>query len=123
MRTVGVSSPIHSHSGVAPASTALSTRLCSSSLRALKQIGQTRSSPPAAAYCSNSLARGGQPSQATASAKPSSASRTASFVRKKVTFLPLSAAAPPTRNAIITRSASSSPVARLTTTLPAMRSS
>src|SRR5215218_7430905 len=48
---------------------------------------------------------------------PGRAIRTASFVRNIATGRPRSAAAPPTRNATVTRSASSRPVARLTTTL------
>ena len=48
------SSPIHSHSGVAPASRALATNSVPSSPRELTQIGQTSSSPPPSAYCSKS---------------------------------------------------------------------
>ena len=60
-------SPIQFQSGVAPPISAFSTSAPSSSLRAWKQIGQTSSRPPLAAYCSNSRASGGQPSHATAS--------------------------------------------------------
>jgi hypothetical protein len=57
----------------------LATSPFSSSLRALKQIGQTNSSPPPSAYYSNSRGSGGHPSHATASAWPGTASLTASL--------------------------------------------
>src|SRR5690349_6061962 len=59
---------------------------------------------------------GGQPSHATPSAKPGSARRTASFVSQIATCLPAVTAAVATRNATVTRSASSRPVARLMST-------
>src|SRR6185312_4387758 len=84
--------------------------------REVTQIGQTSSSPPPSAYCSNSRSIGGQPSHATPCALPGTARWTASLVRNIATCLPFCVAACPTRNAIITRSPSSRPVARLIST-------
>src|SRR2546430_14235823 len=64
--------------------------------------------------------RGGQPSQATPTATPSRARRTASLVRNMSVGRPASAAPTATRNATVTFSVSSSPVVRLMTALPAM---
>src|SRR5687767_4312303 len=63
-------------------------------------------------------ASGGHPSHATATATPSSASRTASLVRNIRVGRPDSAAPTATRKATVTFSVSSSPVVRLTTALP-----
>src|SRR6266550_7392388 len=60
---------------------------------------------------------GGQPSQATPTATPSSASRTASLVRNMSVGRPASAAPTATRNATVTFSESSSPVVKLMTVL------
>src|SRR2546423_15097040 len=64
--------------------------------------------------------RGGQPSHATPTATPSSASRTASLVRNMSVGRPASAAPTATRKATVTFSVSSSPVLRLMTALLAM---
>src|SRR2546427_1483085 len=100
---------------------ALATRLLSSMPRELPQNGQARSSHPFSANCSKICGSGGQPSQPIPTATPGVARRTASLVRNIATCFPWSSAAPPTRKATVTRSGSSRPVARLTTTLcPAM---
>jgi hypothetical protein len=85
---------------------------------ALKQIGQTRNVPPAFTYRSTRSGSGGQPAQATPVATPRSASRTASLVRNIKVGRPSSAAPTATRNATVTRSASSRPVVRLMTAFP-----
>src|SRR5439155_26651090 len=64
--------------------------------------------------------RGGQPSQPTPTATPSSASRTASLVRNMGVGRPDSAAPTATRKATVTFSVSSSPVLRLMTAFPAI---
>src|SRR5579864_491323 len=103
---------------------ALATRLPSSMPRELTQNGQASSSPPFSANCSKFRGSGGQPSQPTPTATPGVARRTASFVRNIATCFPWSSAAPATRKATVTRSGSSRPVARLTTTFcPATGSS
>src|SRR5438105_15892627 len=62
----------------------------------------------------------GQPSQATPTPTPSSASLTASLVKNMSVSRPFSAAPRATRNATVTFSGSSSPVVKLMTALPAM---
>src|SRR6266568_7247169 len=103
--------------GAVPPASALATNPAGSTLRACMQIGHTRNRPSALAYRSTRSASGGQPSQATARANPSVASRTASLVRNISVWRPCSAAPTATRNATVTVSASSRPVLRLTTAL------
>src|SRR3954449_799665 len=73
---------------------AWSTKPSASSWRAFTQIGHNNSRPPAWANCSNSRASGGQPSQATPTAWPGSARRTASLVRNIATSRARSSARP-----------------------------
>src|SRR2546430_3694763 len=108
--------------GSVPPAAALVTNPDGSTLRACMQIGHTRNWPPAFSYRCTRSARGGQPSQATALANPSVASRTASFVRNISVCRPCSAAPTATRNATVTVSASSRPVLRVMTALCMMGS-
>ncbi len=94
-----------------------STRSAWSSFRALKHTGQTWSRPPAVAKRCARSGSAGHPSQATPTTPSLRASRTASFVKNMRTGCPRSAALTPTRNATVTRSESSSPVAKLMMTL------
>src|SRR5712691_8208847 len=103
--------------GAVPPAAALITNPDGSTLRACMQIGHTRNRPSALAYRPTRSASGGQPSQATAWANPSVASRTAYLVRNISVCRPCSAAPTATRNATVTVSGSSRPVLRLTTAL------
>src|SRR6266700_2263237 len=85
---------------------------------AVKQIGQTRYLPSAATYLAISSGSGGHPVQAVPRATASSASRTASLVKKTRVGRPDSAAATATSIATVTFSRSSSPVVKLITALP-----
>src|SRR6476619_109794 len=111
------SSPIHCHIGTVPPSEALAANESADNPLALKQIGQTRYVPPAAANRAVSSVSGGQPSQATPTATDPVTSRTASLVRNISVVRPCSAAPTATRNATVTFSGSSSPVLRLITAL------
>jgi|SRR3954451_18528380 hypothetical protein len=91
------------------------------SFRALRQIGQSQSSPPPSVNCSSRRSSGGHPSQATPLISPGRPSRTASLVAHTTTCLPCPRAAVATKNATSTRSASSMPVSKVDENLPVHR--
>lgn len=85
-------SPIHSHMGMVPPSSAPAIHAESRSPLASTQMGHTRKRPPAAWYRAMRSVSGGQPVHAAPVATPSIARRTASLVRNINVGLPDSAA-------------------------------